>query len=280
VKLTHALTIDVEDWFQVLNLRERYPLECWDQCELRLEKPMEVLWELLDQYQAKATFFFLGWIAERLPGLVRETAVRGHEIASHGYDHKLLVELGEEGFDQDLAKTETILKGITGELPRAFRACTWSVGPKTPWAFPTLLKRGYLRDSSVHPIRHPDYGVEDAPLGPYFIEREGGRLFELPPLVTTIWGRRFPLGGGGYLRFFPVRWISKALRNREGDKLPSCIYLHPWELDPGQPRESGLGIRGFRHYVHLSKTRDKLAYLLDRHSFGSFQEVHHEWLQR
>ncbi len=280
MSLKHALTIDVEDWFQVLNLRERFPLENWDQCELRLARPMELLLDLLDQKKAKASFFFLGWIAERLPELVRETAARGHEIASHGYDHKLLPELGEEGFDQDLAKTEAILQGITGHPPRAFRACTWSVGSKTPWAFSTLIRRGYLRDSSIHPIRHPDYGAEDAPLTPYFIEREGGKLFELPPLVTQVFGRRFPLGGGGYLRLFPARWISKALARREAQNLPSCIYLHPWELDPDQPRIQGLGLRGFRHYVNLSKTKAKLAYLLDRHLFGSLQEVHEAWLQR
>ncbi len=280
MNLKHALTVDVEDWFQVLNLRDRFPLEEWDQCELRLEKPMQILWDLLDLKKAKATFFFLGWIAERLPDLVRETAARGHEIASHGYDHQLLPDLGEEGFQKDLAKTESILKGITGELPRAFRACTWSVGPKTPWAFATLVQRGYTRDSSLHPIRHPDYGVEQAPLIPHFIEVGGGKLFELPPLVTEILGRRFPLGGGGYLRLFPIRWISKALSKRERQGFPSCIYLHPWELDPDQPRMQGLGLRGFRHYVNLSKTHDKLAYLLDRHPFGTFQDVHEAWLQR
>ncbi|HHI79689.1 MAG TPA: DUF3473 domain-containing protein [Planctomycetes bacterium] len=280
MSLRHALTIDVEDWFQVLNLRERFPRESWEDCELRLEKPMEVLLRLLEEKKAKATFFFLGWIAERLPALVREVAAQGHEVASHGYDHQLLPELGEEGFDRDLAKTEEILRGITGEVPRAFRACTWSVGPRTPWAFPTLVRRGYLRDSSLHPIRHPDYGVKDAPLGPHFIQSGGGRLFELPPLVVPVLGRRLPLGGGGYLRLFPVRWISRALRRREAANRPSCIYLHPWELDPSQPRIPGLGLRGFRHYVHLAKTRDKLAYLLDHHPFGSFQEVHEAWLQR
>ncbi len=271
----HALTVDVEDWFQVLNLRGKIARESWDDQELRLEAPTRRLLDLFDRYDAKATFFTLGWIAERVPSLVEEIVMRGHELASHGYDHKLLPELGHEGFREDLRRTTRILQDISGgQAVESFRACTWSVGPATPWAFPTLVEEGFLYDSSVQPVRNPDYGNPEAPLGPHWLEPLPGRpLFELPPLVAEVLGRRLPLGGGGYLRLFPVAWISRALRHREKAGQPSCLYLHPWELDPAQPRVGTKGIRAFRHYVHLAKTESKLETLLSRHSFTTVKEV-------
>ncbi|MFQ5507299.1 MAG: polysaccharide deacetylase family protein, partial [Planctomycetota bacterium] len=162
----HALTIDVEDYFQVLNLRAHCPRERWDETELRLAEPTGQLLDMLDRAGARATFFCLGWIAERVPELVREICARGHEIGSHGYDHRLLGELGEGGFREDLRRTGALLEPLYGLPVRSFRACTWSIGAGTPWALPILAEEGITRDSSIQPIRHPDYGVPDAPTGP------------------------------------------------------------------------------------------------------------------
>ena len=273
--VSHALTVDVEDWFQVLNLRGQIPRESWEDQTLRLEDPTHRLLDLFDKYDAKATFFCLGWIAERVPDLIQDILAGGHELASHGYDHKLLPELGPDGFREDLRKTNEILQGISAGLPvESFRACTWSIGPDTPWAFPTLVEEGFLHDSSVQPVRNPDYGDPSAPLGPHWLEPlEGRRLFELPPLVGQVLGRRLPLGGGGYLRLLPASWISHGLRRREEAGQASCLYLHPWELDPDQPRVGVRGVRGFRHYVNLAKTARKLETLLSRHSFTTVKEV-------
>jgi len=270
----HALTIDVEDYFQVLNLAAQCPRERWDEFPLRCEASTHTLLDVLDAHGAKATFFCLGWIAERAPDLIREIAKRGHEIGSHGYDHQLVDALGHDGFRADLRKTNAILAELTGSPPVSFRACTWSIGRKTPWALPTLVEEGFLRDSSIYPVRHPDYGVPDAALEPHVLEPIPGRtLFELPPLTTEVFGARLPIGGGGYLRLFPVAWISRVLRKRERMGQPGCVYLHPWELDPGQPRFRVPGLRGFRHYVNLDKTKAKLEALLTRHVFTTFAEV-------
>ena len=281
--IAHALTIDVEDYFQVLNLRAHCPPESWDRIPLRCPAATRRLLDLLDRHTTKATFFVLGWIAERVPDLVREIAARGHEVGSHGYDHRCLPELGEVGFRAELARTNAILEPLVGRPIQAFRACTWSISLKTPWALPALVEAGFTRDSSIHPVRHPDYGIADAPLTPHILEPLPGReLFELPPLVTSFLGRRLPLGGGGYLRLFPVRWISSALRRREARSIPSCLYLHPWEVDPDQPRYPVRGLRGFRHYVNLKRTEAKLTRLLERHRFTTLHEVerHYRQVQR
>ena len=270
-ELAHALSIDVEDWFQVLNLRGHVERQDWEGIELRCGDATKRLLEQLDRRGAKATFYFLGWVAERLPDVVRATVEAGHEIGSHGYDHQLLDELGPEGFDEDLARTEEILEGITGERPRLFRACTWSVTQRTGlWALPTLARRGYTIDSSVFPVRHPDYGVPAAPHEPFrILLPEGGEILELPPLTwKTPIGKRLPVGGGGYLRLFPTWMTAAGLRQCAKAGRPGCLYLHPWEVDPDQPRVDALrGLRRFRHYVNLKRTVAKLDALLRRFRF-------------
>lgn len=274
----HALTLDVEDYFQVLNLAEFCPREKWDDYELRCPDSTRRFLDVLDDFDTKATFFCLGWIAERAPEMIREIVDRGHELASHGWDHQLLPALGEKGFREDCRRTKALLEDLGGVTVDSFRACTWSITSRTPWALPILVETGFTRDSSIHPIRHPDYGVPDAPLGPHLLHPNGaGELFELPPLVGDVLGRRLPLGGGGYLRLFPIRWISRALRARERRGEPSCIYLHPWELDPDQPRFGVGGLRGFRHYVNLRKTEPKLRHLLAQHRFTTLRDVERTW---
>jgi polysaccharide deacetylase family protein (PEP-CTERM system associated) len=270
----HALSVDVEDYFQVLNLAKHVDRRDWDRIELRCGESTRRLLRLFEKRGARATFFFLGWIAERLPDLVREVVAAGHEIGSHGYDHRVLSELGEDGFREDLARTASILEDIAGVRPTTFRACTWSVHAKTLWAPRVLRDEGYVLDSSVQPVSHPDYGIPGAPTVPYRLEVPGGAaLSEFPPLTVRVAGRTVPVGGGGYLRLFPTWLFARGLRQMEAQGWPGCIYLHPWEVDPEQPRYPVGGLRGFRHYVNLRRTEAKLDALLRRFRFVGLTEA-------
>ena len=275
MSVVHAMSVDVEDWFQVLNMAHLIDRADWDGFELRCGDSTKRLLDLFAARDAKATFFCLGWIAERLPDLIREIHAAGHEIGSHVYDHRLLPDLGQQGFREDLERTATILNDITGERPTAFRACTWSIGKKTPWAMAELLRSGITLDSSIQPVRHPDYGVPGAPTTPYLVNTDGGQLLEFPPLTWDVLGKHIPVGGGGYLRLLPLVFMRRGLAQKERAGVPGCIYLHPWEVDPDQPRQKLGGLRGFRHYVNLSRTYDKLDRLLRDYRFGSLATALH-----
>lgn len=270
---THALSVDVEDYFQVLNFADVVDRADWEKRELRCGDSTRRLLDLFARRDTKATFFFLGWIAERLPDLVRDVQSAGHEIGSHGYDHRVLGDLGEAGFDADLARTEEILESITGQRPTMFRACTWSITRATAWALPVLARRGYRIDSSIYPVTHPDYGVPGAPSSPYRIAVEDDELIEFPPLTWKVMGRTLPVGGGGYLRLFPTWFVGRGLRQQASLGWPGCVYLHPWEVDPEQPREALRGVRRFRHYVNLRKTLGKLERLISEHRFAGVAEA-------
>ncbi len=264
----HALSVDVEDWFQVLNMQRHVARSEWETMELRCGDSTRRLLDLFDHRGSKATFFCLGWIAERLPDLMADIASAGHEIGSHGYDHALLTDLdGADGFRADLLKTHTLLEETSGVAPRSFRACTWTVTERTRWAPEVLASLGYTLDSSVFPIRHPDYGVPGAPGTPYRIKTPAGEIFEFPPMTWEVRGKRIPVGGGGYLRLLPTWFLKRGLAQHQKLGVPGCVYLHPWEVDPEQPRVPLGGMRGFRHYVNLSKTMRKLDHLLERYRF-------------
>lgn len=271
--VAHALSIDVEDYFQVLNLKDHVDRSDWDTIELRCGDATKRFLELLDKHGARATFFFLGWVAERLPSLVEEVRDAGHEIGSHGYDHRVLHDLGEEGFAEDLRKTSAILESLSGSAPRSFRACTWSISRHTPWALRILGEQGYTLDSSIQPVTHPDYGVPGAPRRPYIVHTEHGDIDEFPPLTWHVFGKTVPVGGGGYLRLFPTSMFERGLKQAEREGFPGCLYLHPWELDPDQPRYDVGGLRGFRHYVNLKRTTRKLDRLLRRFQFVGMEEA-------
>ena len=271
--LIHALTIDVEDWFQVLNLRHVIRREDWDTLPLRCVDATRRILDLLARHGARATFFCLGWVAERAPDLIRDLVAAGHEVASHGYDHQCLHDLGEAGFRADLRRTAAILQGITGQPVTGFRACTWSVTARTPWALPLLRAEGIRFDSSIFPVAHPDYGIADSPPVLHRRDTGAGELIEFPPLTLRLLGRNLPVGGGGYLRLLPVALCALALRRAERAGTPGCVYLHPWEFDPDQPRVGVRGLRAFRHYVNLRRTETKLAALLRRFRFGTMSEA-------
>lgn len=271
--MLHALSVDVEDWFQVLNMAHKIDRADWDKLQLRCADSTRRLLDLFARRECRATFFFLGWIAERMPEVVLEVAKAGHEIGSHGYDHRLLPDLGREGFAADLARTKKVLREIAGVEVQAFRACTWSVTQRSPWAVDELLRSGVTVDSSIFPVWHPDYGVRHAPNSPYLLNSESGELLEFPPLCLDFFGRRLPVGGGGYLRLFPRGLLRAGLRQQERRGMPGCVYLHPWEVDPEQPRQRLGLLRGFRHYVNLHRTLPKLDQLLTDFRFGSLREV-------
>jgi polysaccharide deacetylase family protein (PEP-CTERM system associated) len=269
----HALSFDVEEYFQVANLRGAFPRASWDAVPSRLSIGMDRILSALDRHRAGATFFFLGWIAERHPALVRRCLDAGHEVASHGYDHAFLQDLGREGLAQDLAKTERALQAAGAPFPRGFRASTFTLTRATWWAFDELVARGYRYDSSVHPVRHPVYGVPDFDPGISRVETEKGSIVEFPVTTWRVLGRNLPVGGGGYFRLLPGFVPRSVLAGLDREGKPAALYLHPWELDPEQPRARAPAFARFRHYVNLGRTLPRLEALLARFRFGSLERV-------
>ena len=266
------MSVDVEDWFCVHNLSRLIPFTEWDKCESRVERTTGTLLDLFGKHRVEATFFVLGWVAERFPDLVREIERRGHEVATHGYSHRLLTFMRPEEFRADLEHSLAILGRIASQEVRGFRAPSFSLTRRTLWAIDILRESGIQYDSSVFPVGfHPDYGIPDAELSPHLL---GGGLTELPMGVAELAGRRIPCSGGGYFRLYPYALTRALMRrcNRQGR--PVMFYLHPWETDPGQPRVSGLPwTKRFRHYNNLDKTVQRLERLLSDFRFTSARRL-------
>jgi polysaccharide deacetylase family protein (PEP-CTERM system associated) len=276
--MINALTIDVEDYFQVNAFAPYVERNSWDSFPLRVRDNVARLLDLLDEYGVKATFFVLGWVAERLPEVVKEIQVRGHEIACHGYGHELIYRIGQQRFREDIRRAKEVLEDITGVAVRGYRAPTYSITSKSLWAFDILIEEGFSYDSSVFPVYHDTYGMPDAPRFPYTVERAGGTIEEFPlstlPLELAGCRYQLPIAGGGYLRLLPValiKWGIERVNNLEGK--PAVLYLHPWEIDPGQPRIKSNWKSRFRHYNNLSKTEAKLRYLLKGLRYGTMGQV-------
>ncbi len=277
--MRHALSFDVEEYFQVANFSAEFPRESWDGVPTRLAIGMEPILAALEAHGAKATFFFLGWIAERYPEWVVRCLEAGHEVASHGFDHQFIWNLGPEGFDEDLLATESALAAAGAPRPRGFRACTFTITQRSWWAFDKLAARGYEYDSSVHPIRHPVYGVPSFEPGISWVREpsmERG-VIEFPVSTLPLFGRNLPMGGGGYFRLLPG-WVTRAAIARlESLGRPASIYLHPWEFDPMQPRCPASAGKRFRHYLNLDQTLPRLEAMLARFEFTTYSEVLGEW---
>jgi len=269
----HALSFDVEEFFQVANLRANFPQEQWDGVPSRLDVGMDLVLDCLARHGARATFFFLGWVAERRPDLVRRCLDAGHELASHGYAHAFLDTLGPAGLDDELARTEAALVAAGAPRPIGFRASTFTLTRKTWWAFDVLAARGYRYDSSVHPVHHPTYGVPDFEPGISVVRAERGAIVEFPVATLPFLGRNLPVGGGGYFRLLPG-WVSeRAIAALERRGRPAALYLHPWEFDPAQPRQQTSALKRFRHYVNLARTLPRLERLVRRFSFTTLRAV-------
>lgn len=269
--MKNALSFDLEDWFCVSNLSSAINKEDWDKCELRVVQNTRSILTLLDDYNTRATFFVLGWIADRVPELVREIDRRGHEIATHGYSHTMLTEMTPESFEEDLLRALHVTKKCTKQRILGFRAPSFSITNSTMWAIDILAKNGIRYDSSIFPIGfHPDYGFSAAPLSIY---KHNDCVTEFPLTCVEIMGKRIPCSGGGYFRIFPYSLTKFLLRlcNKQGR--PVVFYLHPWEIDPGQPRVKLPWLKGFRHYHNLDKTFDRLKQLLSDFEFTSLWSV-------
>lgn len=272
----NGFTVDVEDWYQVADFDAVVPFERWDRCESRVARNTERVLGLLDEHQVKGTFFVLTWNAEHYPEVVRRIASAGHEIASHGYTHKIVYQQTPEEFRQDVARAKNTLEDLTGEPVLGYRAPSFSFTRKSLWAPDVLLDLGLRYDSSVFPVRDSLYGLPDAERFPYVIrERDGRRLIEFPITTTSFLGRNLPLGGGGYLRVLPysyMKWGMRRVNRRE--RQPALVYVHPWELDPEQPRMKTAGKRGFSsHYVNLAGTEAKLQRLLRDFRFAPLRDL-------
>lgn len=266
------MTVDLEDWFCVSNLNEKIPREQWHRCELRVEQNTHRLLNLFEASNVKATFFALGWVAERVPHLLREIEQQGHEIGIHGYYHLQLTKISRDEFSMDLQRAVEAVRqcGVKQHLG-GFRAPSFSITKQTMWAFPILEQQGFWYDSSVFPIGfHPDYGISDAPLAPYQVTPS---LVEFPLSCAEMFGQRLPCCGGAYLRLAPYLYTQQALRQCNAQGRPVIFYIHPWELDPGQPRVRLPFSKRIRHYYGLEHTEKKMRKLLNDFRFTTVREV-------
>lgn len=271
--IRNAMTVDVEDYFQVQALAHRVPRAEWEQWPRRVEANTERVLSLFAEAGVNATFFTLGWIAERHPALIRRIVAEGHELASHGYDHTRADAQDAASFRADAGRTKRILEDTSGQEVRGYRAATFSIGRRTPWAFDALAAEGYRYSSSVYPVRHDLYGMPEAPRGPF---RPGADEFwEFPMSTVKVFQRNLPCSGGGYFRLlpYPLFRIGLGTLNRREGK-PGIFYTHPWEVDPGQPRIGGCGsLSRFRHYVNLSRTAPRLSRLLGDFAWDRMDRV-------
>jgi polysaccharide deacetylase family protein (PEP-CTERM system associated) len=271
-RLINALTVDVEDYFQVSAFAPYIKRSAWNATECRVERNVGRILELFDSRQVKGTFFVLGWIAERYPHLVRALVERGHEVASHGYGHQRASDLTPQAFLSDVTAAKHILEDLSGQEVRGYRAPSFSIGQDNLWAFDVLAEAGYAYSSSVYPIAHDHYGMPDAPREPFF-PRPG--LLEIPVTTVRIMGRNFPASGGGYFRLLPFsvsRWMLDRVNKHEAAS--GIFYFHPWEIDPSQPRIDAADIKSrFRHYVNVDRMESKLAQLLDAFLWGRVDAV-------
>lgn len=272
--MLNALTIDVEDYYMVSAFADRIKFEDWHRYESRIEKNTYTILEMLDEYGIKATFFILGWVAEQHPKLVKDIHSAGHEIASHGYNHTLIYNQTPEEFRKDIRKTKNILEDITATSVMGYRATSFSVTEKTMWALDILIDEGFLYDSSIFPVHHDRYGNPNFNRFPEIIKNGVGEILEIPLSTIRLFRKNIPIAGGGYLRFFPLRFIEWGIRSlNRNEAQPATIYFHPWEIDPEQPRLNGSKLAELRHYTNISKTFLKLNRLLKAFQFGPLKEV-------
>ncbi len=271
-RIDNALTIDVEDYFQVSAFAPHIDRANWDSCECRVERNVGRILEMLAAKDVRATFFTLGWIAERYPQLVRRIVDAGHEIASHGYGHERASDLTESAFMQDITRSKALLEDLCGAEVRGYRAPSFSIGEGNLWAFDCLAQAGYRYSSSIYPIRHDHYGMPDAPR---FAHEVRPGLLEVPITTLRMFNRNMPSSGGGYFRLLPYplsRWMLGRV-NRQ-DAQSGVFYFHPWEIDVDQPRVPGISSKTrFRHYVNINRMEQRLGRLLGDFSWGRMDEI-------
>jgi polysaccharide deacetylase family protein (PEP-CTERM system associated) len=260
-RITNALTIDVEDYFQVSAMAPYIRRDEWDSRECRVERNIDRILDMLAQHGTQATFFTLGWVAERYPAMVRRIVEQGHELASHGYGHQRASDLTETDFFDDVQRAKNILEDIGGQSVLGYRAPSFSIGTGNLWALDTLLKAGYRYSSSIYPVKHDHYGMPDAPR---FVHEVRPGLLEVPPTTLRLFDRNLPSSGGGFFRLLPYsisRWMLQQVNARDAES--AIFYFHPWEIDADQPRVAGIDAKTrFRHYVNIDRNERKLDRLL------------------
>ncbi len=274
-----ALTVDVEDYFHVAAFENNIKSSDWHKMPVRVERNTYRLLELFEQQQAQATFFLLGWVAERYPQLVRAIHAAGHEVASHGYNHTKATLQSRAEFATDIRDTKKLLEDIIGADVYGYRAPSFSIDKTNEWAFAELKQAGYLYSSSTYPVKHDLYGTPDWPQQPY-MRPEG--IWECPMPILNLAGKQLPVAGGGYFRLLPY-WLSKRLINRylNSSSSPYMFYFHPWEIDPGQPRIRDASAKSkFRHYVNLGKMEAKLTALLQDYQWNTVKQVFDRYHQQ
>jgi len=266
--IRNYLTIDVEDYFQVAAFDDFIRSESWDAMESRVERNSAVILDILGKYGVQATFFVVGWIAERYPSIVREIVKRGHELGCHSYMHKKIYDMTQAEFQEDTRRAKNILEDITGHAVFGYRAPSYSITKKSLWALDILDELGFRYDSSIFPIYHDNYGIPDAPRFEYKLPNHN--LIEYPISTSLFMGRKIPVAGGGYFRLFPY-WFTRSALNKinQQEKKPFVFYIHPWEIDAQQPRmNQAKALSRFRHYNNLHKTSKRFETLLTDFSFG------------
>lgn len=271
--IRNAMSVDVEDWFQVQAFAEAIPRDEWDQLSCRVVANTEQVLERFAEAGVRATFFTLGWVAQRHPSLVRRIVDAGHELASHGNGHERVDAIGAEAFRADIRAARMLLEDTGGVAVRGYRAPTFSIGPHTPWAHPILAEEGYRYSSSVFPVKHDLYGAPDAPRGPHHPHPDG--VLELPMTTVRAFGRSLPCSGGGWFRLTPYALFRAGLqRVNQAEARPGIFYFHPWELDPDQPRVfQAKALSRFRHYTGLPGMGARLDRLLRDFAWGSMSDV-------
>jgi polysaccharide deacetylase family protein (PEP-CTERM system associated) len=270
----NAMSIDVEDYFHVSAFDGLLPRSEWDGLESRVCANTERLLEIFGEYETHATFFVLGWVGERHPDLVRAIAAAGHEVASHGYAHRLIYDQTPRAFREDVRRAKAILEDATGRAVAGYRAPSYSITPRSLWALDILIEEEYRYDTSIFPIRHDRYGIPVSARQPYVIERPAGSLVEVPASAVRIGTANLPIAGGGYFRLLPYAWTKwgiNRLNRHEGR--PAVFYLHPWEIDPGQPRFATGLVSGYRHYHNLAQTEARLRQLLTDFAFAPVRTI-------
>lgn len=270
--ITNALTIDVEDYFQVSAFAPHIARAEWNTRECRVERNVNRILEMLDKHNTKATFFTLGWIAERYPQLVCDIALQGHEVASHGYGHERASDQTQEAFFADIQLAKVILEDLSGTEVLGYRAPSFSIGAGNLWAFDSLVRAGYRYSSSIYPIAHDHYGMPDSPRFAYQVRPE---LLEIPITTLRVLARNLPSSGGGYFRLLPYalsRWMLNRVNSGDGES--GIFYFHPWEIDSEQPRIAGVSHKTrFRHYVNIDRVEGRLHRLLSDFKWGRMDQI-------
>lgn len=271
--IKNAMTIDVEDYFQVSAFSNNISLEQWRSHDCRVERNMARILELFDRHDVKGTFFTLGWIAQNYPNIVKQIVAEGHELASHGRNHVRVYEQSPQEFSDDIRATKQLLEDIGGVEVKGYRAASFSIDERNLWAYDCLAEAGYRYSSSIYPLQHDHYGMPSAPRFSFYAHDSG--LIEVPISTVKLMNRLWPSGGGGYFRFFPYvisRQLIQTVNTKE--KRSAIFYLHPWEIDPEQPRQKKIPLKTkFRHYVNLQHTYNRLNKLLKDFNWDRMDQV-------